>query len=222
VDRIFCSEPLDSTPISKSMSHPDEYKTIKKESHGEFRDRGSKFIAYLLPCRSDLDIKEYSDRLRKEHPQSRHVCIGAIIGHTVSDERSNDDGEPSGTAGLPILNQIRSAGLTYVGIFIVRYFGGTKLGKPGLIQAYKESAKDAIDNAVIQTAFRRSKLRVTFPYDLTGKVMKGIDRIPHSNLLEQEYGQVQTQYVSVPVSEVGNALLLFDQHEEISIEALGD
>lgn len=204
------------------MTHPDAYKTIKGSTEGEFRDRGSKFIAYLRPCQSDEDIKRHSDDLRKMHPGSRHVCIGAIIGHESSYERSNDDGEPAGTAGLPILNQLRRAELTFAGIFVVRYFGGTKLGKPGLIQAYKESAREAIEAGKVVTRYRLSTLKFVFPYDDTGAIMQAIEWIPHAKITDQEFAQHQTVYASVPVSEVNNALHLFDHNDAISVEAMDD
>ncbi|NQV52500.1 MAG: YigZ family protein [Flavobacteriales bacterium] len=202
------------------MTHPDAYQTIEKPSLGDFRDRGSKFLGFLYPCVSEDEIKPIVDRLRKEHPAARHVCHASVIGMIHPTERSNDDGEPGGTAGLPILNQILSAELRNVALFVVRYFGGTKLGKPGLINAYKESARGAIAAADIKVRHAREVVRFQFEYDQTGAVMQSVERIPHAHIISHDYGQDCTLTVQIPVSEVDNAVHLFDHTDEVTVEAM--
>lgn len=128
-----------------------EYQTIAHESIGEFKDRGSKFIGYAIPVRTEEEVKEHLERIKLQHPKSRHVCYALSIGTDEPLERANDDGEPAGSAGRPILGQIHSAGLQYLLVAVVRYFGGTLLGVPGLIHAYKTAAAMAIENSQVVT-----------------------------------------------------------------------
>lgn len=118
----------------------DYYKTIDKEGFAEFKDRGSRFLAYAFPMKDVESFKLKLTILKKEHPKAVHHCFGYRLGLDGNNFRSGDDGEPPGTAGKPILGQIDSRGLTDTGIIVVRYFGGTLLGVPGLIQAYKTAA----------------------------------------------------------------------------------
>jgi len=127
----------------------DIYKTIKTPSQGIFRDKGSKFIAYAYPVHDQESVKSIIDNLRKEYHDARHHCFAYMIGYQRLVWRINDDGEPSGTAGRPILGQINSNLLTNILIVVIRYFGGTLLGVPGLINAYKTAAAEAIKNAEI-------------------------------------------------------------------------
>ena len=128
---------------------PDSFHTLAAPSTGTFKDRGSKFFAYAYPCTSEEEAMARVEALRKEHFKARHHCFAWRFGLDGLRFRANDDGEPSGTAGKPILGQIDSAGLTDVVVVVVRYFGGTLLGASGLIQAYRESAADAIGQAEI-------------------------------------------------------------------------
>ena len=124
----------------------DYYFTIEKPSVAEFKDRGSKFIAYAYPISDISEFKNHLNALKKEHPKAVHHCFAYRIGFTGDQFRVNDDGEPSGSAGKPILGQIDSKNLTNVAIVVVRYFGGTLLGVPGLINAYK-----SVSSFVLQT-----------------------------------------------------------------------
>ena len=126
------------------MATKDIYQTIRGESNGEFRDRGSKFIAYAYPVYTEEEWQEKLEAVRKAHPKARHHCYAYRLGLDGHNFRANDDGEPSGTAGRPILGQIDSFGLVNVIVIVVRYFGGTLLGASGLITAYKNSAADAL------------------------------------------------------------------------------
>jgi uncharacterized YigZ family protein len=122
----------------------DYYKTIDKEGFAEFKDRGSRFLAFAFPMKDADAFKQRLAALKKEHPKAVHHCFGYRLGLDGNNFRSGDDGEPSGTAGKPILGQIDSRGLTDTGIIVVRYFGGTLLGVPGLINAYKTAAALAL------------------------------------------------------------------------------
>ncbi|MDE3252608.1 MAG: YigZ family protein [Bacteroidota bacterium] len=121
------------------MSQPDFYYTIEKKAFAEFKDRGSKFIAYAAPVQTPEEAKVFLAELKKEHPKAVHHCFAYRLGWEGNQFRVSDDGEPSGTAGKPILGQIDSKQLTNVMVVVVRYFGGTLLGVPGLIQAYKSA-----------------------------------------------------------------------------------
>lgn len=127
----------------------DRYRTIGAPVEGVYRELASKFIARAFPVADEAEFKRLAGAFGNEHPSSRHVCYAWVLGNEGDHHRANDDGEPSGTAGLPILRRIRSFDLTYCGVAVVRYFGGTLLGKPGLIHAYGEAARLALDAAEI-------------------------------------------------------------------------
>ena len=131
------------------MLFDDTYKTISASSEGLFKDRGSKFIGYAFPVSSDLEIKSIINQLQSEHSKARHFCWALRLTLDRSVFRLNDDGEPSGSAGRPILNTLLSKDLTNILIVVVRYFGGTLLGVPGLIHAYKTATLEAINAAEI-------------------------------------------------------------------------
>ncbi|OYU95132.1 MAG: YigZ family protein [Bacteroidetes bacterium B1(2017)] len=129
------------------MSLPDSFFTIQSPAKGEFKDKGSKFLAFAIPIVDEDQAKEELKNLRKEHYAAAHVCWAYVIGCNGEIEKSSDDREPSGTAGKPILRVLLEKKLTFVLIAVVRYFGGKLLGVPGLIQAYGEAAKDSILNS---------------------------------------------------------------------------
>jgi uncharacterized YigZ family protein len=131
------------------MLFDDTYKTISQPSESIFRDRGSKFLGYAYPVTSDNDIKAIVANLKAEHPKANHHCWAIRLGIDRSVFRVNDDGEPSGTAGRPILNILLSRNITNVLVVVVRYFGGTLLGVPGLINAYKTATEMALDAAQV-------------------------------------------------------------------------
>jgi uncharacterized YigZ family protein len=126
----------------------DQFLTVEVPAEGYFMDKGSKFHAYLAPVNNETEFQRLLQSLRSQHPKARHFCTAYRLGVGVQLERANDDGEPSGSAGKPILGQLIKHDLTNVAIVVVRYFGGTKLGIPGLIEAYKTSTANAIANAV--------------------------------------------------------------------------
>ena len=150
----------------------DSYLTVKQHAQGLFKDKGSKFIGYIFPLQSVEDVKGILAELKAEHPKARHVCWALRLSTDRSVFRVNDDGEPSGTAGKPILNTLLSANLTQVCVAIVRYFGGTLLGVPGLIHAYKEASLAAIKEAEIIEKTIKDRYQIHVPYTQLNKVMK--------------------------------------------------
>ena len=142
----------------------DTYLTIAATSIGEFKEKGSKFLAYAYFVSNEIEIKEKLDLLKKEHFKATHHCYAYRLGTDGKNYRANDDGEPSGTAGRPILGQIDSFGLTNLLIVVVRYYGGTKLGTSGLINAYRESAKEALSNAEKIEKIIESQLECSLAY----------------------------------------------------------
>ena len=131
---------------TNSQQISDRYDSIAGPSTGLYKDNGSKFLAFAYPVESEEEVRKHLDALRKEYFDARHHCYAYRIGHQGQLWRANDDGEPSSTAGRPILGQILSAGLSDVLVVVVRYFGGTLLGTGGLMVAYREAAKGALNN----------------------------------------------------------------------------
>lgn len=150
----------------------DNYKTIAGPSDGLFKDKGSRFISYAYQVNSEDEIREIVLNLRKEHHSARHHCYAWRLGANKTNFRMNDDGEPSSTAGKPILGQIQSFDLTNILIVVVRYFGGTLLGVSGLINAYRNAALDAINNARIIEKLVEKWLLIEFDYLAMNDVMK--------------------------------------------------
>lgn len=154
------------------MPSNDTYRSIKKASEGLFKDNGSRFIALAYPVESEAEVKEIVASLKKEYHDARHHCYAYRIGLKGEPWRANDDGEPSGSAGRPILGQIDSAGLSDILVVVVRYFGGIKLGIPGLIRAYKTSTADALEAAEVVEKIAGEWMPLSFPYDKLPAMMK--------------------------------------------------
>jgi uncharacterized YigZ family protein len=154
------------------MSSANTYKTIKSVSNGLHKEKGSKFISAAFPVSDETEIKNFIEETRKEHHEARHHCYAYMTGKDGMTWRANDDGEPSGTAGRPILGQIKSFGLTNVLIIVSRYFGGTLLGVSGLINAYKSAAESALSNAEIIDHIILETYEITYPYQAMNDVMK--------------------------------------------------
>lgn len=176
---------------------------------GEFKDRGSKFIAYAFPIESEADWHRRLEEVRKEHPKARHYCFAFRLGQDGLHYRANDDGEPAGSAGRPILGQIDSFGLTNVFVVVVRYFGGTLLGVPGLIAAYKGSTQQALQQAEIVERTIMQSFRVQFDYSLMSHVMNAVKKLSFA-LSEQEFGATDGSVViSIRKSEADQKILEF-------------
>ncbi len=150
----------------------DSYLTIKEPAEGLFKDKGSKFIAYAYPVSDESEIKEYLQYLKKEHYSARHHCYAWRLGADKKHFRANDDGEPSSSAGKPILAQIQKNDLTNILILVVRYFGGTLLGVSGLINAYRSAAADALEKADIIEELVKKIFWIEYEYPLMNDVMK--------------------------------------------------
>jgi len=168
------------------MLFDDTYQTLKNTSEGIFRDKGSKFIGYAYPIRDDASLKSILANLKAAHPKARHFCWALRLSPDRSNFRINDDGEPSGTAGRPILNTLLSADITNVLIVVVRYFGGTLLGVPGLINAYKSASLEAIKENEIITNTINDIYEVYFDYLLMNEVMR-IVKDEQLIILSQEF-----------------------------------
>ena len=152
----------------------DTYLTLEAAAEAASRERSSKFLAYAYPVRTEEEIREHLDALRKRHFDATHHCYAWRLGPRGERYRTNDDGEPSGTAGKPILGQLLSAEVTDCLIVVVRYFGGTKLGVPGLIAAYREAAAEALAAATVVERTVDREIRVDFPYIAMNDVMRAI------------------------------------------------
>ena len=150
----------------------DTYASIAGRSDGLFKDNGSRFIAQAYPVESEEEVKEIVGSLKKEYHDARHHCFAYRLGLDGSRWRANDDGEPSGSAGRPILGQIDAAGLSDILVVVIRYFGGIKLGIPGLIRAYKTSTADALAQATVVEKVAGKDYRLSFPYLSMNAVMK--------------------------------------------------
>ena len=150
----------------------DVYKTVSKPAEGVFKDKGSKFLAYVYPFTQEQDLKNIIINLKNEHSKARHFCFAYRLTPDRSIFRINDDGEPSGTAGRPILNTLLSNNLTNILVVVVRYFGGTLLGVPGLINAYKKATEDAIVQAIIIEKTVQDVYQLSFDYLQMNEIMK--------------------------------------------------
>ena len=147
-------------------------KTIQSPSEGLYKEKGSKFLSFAFPVKNVEEIKTILENYRKEYYDARHVCYAYMLGEERTEFRSNDDGEPSGTAGRPILGQINSFELTDILIIVIRYFGGILLGTGGLVTAYKEAAADAINHAEIVEKTIEIPLSIHFSYELMSEVSR--------------------------------------------------
>ena len=150
----------------------DVYYTISKEGSGIFKEKMSKFLSFAIMVKSSEEAKVYVKKYQNEYHDSRHVCWAYMIGPDRKEWQLNDNGEPSGTAGKPILGQINSFGLTDVLVVVVRYFGGIKLGTPGLIAAYREAARLALEDAGKEEVHKMETVQISFPYVSSNDVMK--------------------------------------------------
>ena len=188
------------------MKSDDHYRTIAAPSEGNFRDRGSKFLGYAFPVSNEEQIKENLQNLRKLHPSARHVCYAFRINPLNEYWRANDDGEPSSSAGKPILGQIRSMELQNVLVAVVRYFGGTLLGVPGLINAYREAAVEALQAAEIVEKIVTVAITAQVGYDKMGDVMKWVkdSRYEYDNPVMENQFSITIHVPARKVDEVKN------------------
>ena len=168
------------------MLFNDSYRTIEGTSEGYFKDRGSKFFAFAYPIRSEEDTRPLLAQLRELHPKAVHHCYAYRLGLDRTHYRANDDGEPSGSAGRPILNTLYSRDLTNVLVVVVRYFGGTLLGVPGLIQAYKTATEQAQEQATVVVRYLYDCYELTFAYEQMNDAMRLVKEL-ELPVLEQQF-----------------------------------
>jgi len=178
------------------ISATDIFKSISKPSTGIYKELGSKFLSFAYPINSEDEIKEILSSLRKSYFDARHHCYAYRLGKTGDNWRANDDGEPSSTGGKPILGQLLSNELSDVLVVVVRYFGGIKLGVPGLIKAYKSAAADALANSEIVEKITMCDLSISFDYLQMNAIMKLIKDL-NINIIEQVFDNMCMIRVSV-------------------------
>lgn len=190
----------------RSMStDPDHYLIPASSSGGEFRDRGSKFVAVLRHVRTEEEALAVQEESQKTHHKCNHHCYAYRLGPSPDRWRANDDGEPSGTAGKPILGQIDKAGLSDVMIVVSRYFGGTKLGTSGLINAYREAARLAIEAGTTTLQPLTNDVVLRFGYELMSPVMSALSSLG-LEMAEQDFGESAIVRLSLPRSTVPAAV----------------
>ncbi len=186
--------------MHRLLSKETTYKTLQSLSEGLYKEKGSKFIAYASPCSNEHEAKELLSEWKKNNHQARHLCYAYRFGVENYSIRANDDGEPSNSAGTPILGQIQSYELTNILIGVIRYFGGTKLGVGGLVQAYKTAAKEAIEAGEIITEQLKVKLELSFPYEKMPVLMQVI-KTHKINILSQQFDLHCYITIEFPLSE---------------------
>lgn len=194
------------------------YKTLTFESESLYKEKGSRFIGLAIPCFSETEAKDLLKNFRVRHQQASHVCFAYRIGVNKETIRSNDDGEPSNTAGAPIMGQIQSFDLQNVLVAVVRYYGGTKLGVGGLIHAYRTAAKEAIEAGEIVERELESILEIAVDYAHFPETMNAV-KFFKSRIIEQvqnEQCRIKLEIENSKYAELKNRLLNIDQLELIS------
>ena len=202
------------------MASPDNnfYQTIEKASIAEFKNRGSRFIAYAFTISSVDDFKKRLKELKEEHPKAVHHCFAYRIGNDGNNFRSSDDGEPLGSAGRPILGQIDSKGVTNTAVIVVRYFGGTLLGVPGLINAYKTATSSALQSSSIVKKPILVNYRLQFDYTILNNVMKILKKYD-CIVLKQDLQLFCMIEVAIPRSELEPCLLHLKSLKSMELSA---
>lgn len=180
----------------------DEYKTITSTGEGFYSEKRSKFLAFAHHVESVDEVKALLADYRKKYYDARHVCYAYMLGHERTDFRANDDGEPSSTAGKPILGQINSNELTDILIVVVRYYGGVNLGTSGLIVAYREAASDAIAHSEVVLRQVEERISYTFPYELMNGVMR-IVKETGARIVSQTFDNTCVIVLGIRQSEAG-------------------
>ena len=178
----------------------DEYKTIKGKGEGFYSEKRSKFLAFAHHVETQDEVKDLLAQYRKKYYDARHVCYAYMLGPARTDFRANDDGEPSSTAGKPILGQINSNELTDVLIVVVRYYGGVNLGTSGLIVAYREAASDAIAHCTIELRQVEERISYKFPYEQMNDVMR-IVKDTNARIVSQDFDNTCQIVLSIRQSE---------------------
>lgn len=200
----------------------DTYKTILKPSEEIlFKEKGSKFFGYAFPVFSEEEIKEHLENLKKQHHTARHFCYAWQLGENYENYRANDDGEPSNSAGMPIYGQLQSFDVTNVLVVVVRYFGGTKLGVGGLIQAYKATAQMALESCKIAEKTIDETFLLKFEYPEMNTVMR-IIKDEDINVLNQKMELDCNMEISVRKKEAERIFELFENTYKVTIKRIED
>lgn len=200
----------------------DTYKTILKASEEVlFKERGSKFFGYAFPVVSEEEVKEHIENLKKTHHTARHFCYAWQLGKNYEQYRANDDGEPSNSAGMPIYGQLQSFDVTNVLVVVVRYFGGTKLGVGGLIQAYKTAAQMALETCEIVERTIDETFLIGFGYPEMNTVMR-ILKEENVEVLKQNMELDCTFEIAVRKRDAARVFEVFDNTYKVTIKALKD
>lgn len=198
------------------------YLTISKPvTDIQFKEKGSRFLGYAYPVETEEEAKKLIARLWELHPSATHVCYAWRLGLEGEQYRVNDDGEPSGTAGLPIYNQILSKEITFVLVASVRYYGGTKLGVGGLIRAYKHSAQITLEEAKLTEKFLTRKVRFDFAYEDQGNVMRLIDKF-EAEVLETVFELDCSVTVKIKEEQLDSFVGAFEPYYQVKVEILPD
>lgn len=194
------------------------YKTIAAPAVGEFKDKGSRFIAFAYPVETVEKVKGYVDDLRQEHHKARHWCYAYRIGTEGVQFRANDDGEPAGSAGRPILGQIDSFGVTDILIVVVRYFGGTLLGVPGLINAYKNAAAEALNQAEIVEKNIEKTAWIICDYPHLSEAIR-IAKAHNAEVIHQDLALDCRLTVKIPLAEYEKCLIAWRDTRNIQVSS---
>ncbi len=197
----------------------DHYFTIDKIASAEFKDRGSKFIAYARPVGDTESFKKYLQSLKKEHAKAVHHCFAYRLGINGDNFRVNDDGEPSGTAGKPILGQIDSKKLTNTAVVVVRYFGGTLLGVPGLINAYKTATSLVLQTLPVIQRQVEEMYTLEFDYSRMNDVMQVV-RLCKCSILEQETQLFSYMKIGIPKNRLEEAIFRLQEIRNVEVKKL--
>lgn len=195
----------------------DIYKTLAADAEAVYKEKSSKFLAYAYPVESEEQIREILDALHKRYYDATHHCYAWRLGAQGEQFRANDDGEPSGTAGKPILGQMLSTEITNCLIVVVRYFGGTKLGVSGLISAYKESARAAIEAGTIVERTVDRRIKIYFPYIAMNDVMR-IIKEEQPAILGQEFDNLCSMELSIRESRADMLVGKLQKAEGVTVE----
>jgi uncharacterized YigZ family protein len=217
--RYILNEPGRNSLNNVTNPNNNFYQSIKKQSVAEFKDRGSRFIAYAFPVSSAEGFKKRLKELKEEHPKAAHHCFAYRLGRDGNNFRSGDDGEPSGTAGKPILGQIDSKRLTDTAVVVVRYFGGTLLGVPGLINAYKTATSFALQTSSLVRKPVLVGYRLQFDYTTLNEVMRIIKRL-ECVILSQDLQLFCLMEIGIPRSNLELCLLHLKDLKSMELSAI--
>lgn len=182
---------------------------LKRVDEISFKEKGSRFIGYAIPVDDEQEVKRELENLWETHSEATHICYAYRLGAGGETFRANDDGEPYGSAGLPIYNQILSKGISFVLVAVVRYYGGTKLGVSGLVKAYKQSAQIVLEEAEIVERHLTQKIKLEFSYEDQGAVMRVVNRF-NAEILKTEFTEKCSLLVRIHIADTEEFIAAFE------------